>query len=571
MSDRPFELAWTPAGMVARIRLRGRSVLTSAMLNRGTAFTLAEREALGLTGLLPDGVSTIEGQLPRVYAQYRRQPDDLAKNIFLGHVRDRNEVLFYRLLTEHIEEMLPIVYTPTVGTAIERYSLEFGRPRGVYLSVEHPDQVETAFRNYGLGPDDVDLIVATDSEGILGIGDWGVGGIAIAVGKLAVYTAAAGLHPRRIIPVVLDTGTDNPALLGEDMYLGIRHPRVRGEKYDQLIDAYVSAATKLFPNAMLHWEDFGAANAHRVLMKYAATCCTFNDDIQGTAAVVLAAALCAVRAAGTRMSDQTVVIHGAGTAGAGIADSLRQVMIDEGLSPDEATARFYALGSKGLLTTDYPGKLRDFQVPYARQAAEAAGWQHDEDGRIGLAEVVTRTRPTMLIGTSTQPGAFSERIVTEMAAHTERPVIMPLSNPTSHSEAQAADLIAWTGGRALIATGSPFPPVTYAGVEYQVAQANNALIFPGLGLGVTVSRARRVSDGMLAAAADALAGLSDAATPGTAVLPPVSSLRDVSAAVAEAVARAAQAEGLSDVSLDGLPERVRAAMWEPAYPKAEAI
>jgi len=571
MSDRPYELAWTPEGMVARVRLRGRSVLTTAMLNRGTAFTLAEREALGLTGLLPDGVSTIESQLHRAYAQYRRQPDDLAKNIFLGHVRDRNEVLFYRLLTDHIHEMLPIVYTPTVGTAIERYSLEFGRPRGVYLSVDHPDQVETAFRNYGLGPDDVDLIVATDSEGILGIGDWGVGGIAIAVGKLAVYTAAAGLHPRRVIPVVLDAGTDNPRLLAEDVYVGIRHPRVRGERYDELIEAYVSTATRLFPNALLHWEDFGAANAHRILMKYTGTCCTFNDDIQGTAAVVLAAALCAVRATGTRMSDQTVVIHGAGTAGIGIADALRQVMIDEGLSGDEATARFYALGSKGLLTSNYPGKLRDFQVPYARQAAEVAGWRHDEDGRIGLAEVVTRSRPTVLIGTSTQPGAFSEAIVTEMAAHVARPIIMPLSNPTSHSEAQAADLIAWTGGRALIATGSPFPPVDYDGVEYQVAQANNALIFPGLGLGVAVSKARRVSDGMLAAAANALAGLSDAATPGAAVLPPVTSLRAVSAAVAEAVARAAQAEGLSDVPLDGLPERVREAMWEPAYPKVEAI
>ena len=571
MSDRPYELAWTPEGVVARVRLRGSSVLWSPMLNRGTAFTLAEREALGLTGLLPDGVSTIEGQLRRVYAQYLRQPDDLARNLHLGQVRNRNEVLFYRLLTEHIHEMLPIVYTPTVGTVIERYSLEFGRPRGVYLSVDHPDQVETAFRNYGLGPDEVDLIVATDSEGILGIGDWGVGGIAIADGKLAVYTAAAGLHPRRVIPVVLDTGTDNQGLLAEDMYLGERHPRVRGERYDELIEAYVSTATRLFPNALLHWEDFGAANAHRILMKYAGTCCTFNDDIQGTAAVVLAAALSAARAAGTPMLDQTVVIHGAGTAGIGIADVLRQVMIDDGLSPDEATARFYALGSKGLLTSDYPGKLRDFQVPYARPAAEVADWHHDEDGRIGLAEVVTRSRPTMLIGTSTQPGAFSEAIVTEMAAHVARPIIMPLSNPTSHSEAQAADLIAWTGGRALIATGSPFPPVDHDGVEYQVAQANNALIFPGLGLGVTVSRARRVSDGMLAAAADALARLSDATTPGAAVLPPVTSLREVSAAVAEAVARAAQAEGLSDVPLDGLAERVRQAMWEPAYPKVEAI
>ncbi len=571
MSERPFELAWTAEGMVARVRLRGSSVLYSPMLNRGTAFTLAEREALGLTGLLPDGVSTIEGQLRRVYAQYLRQPDDLAKNLYLGNLRDRNEVLFYRLLTEHIAEMLPIVYTPTVGTAIERYSLEFGRPRGVYLSVDHPGQIETAFRNYGLGPDDVDLIVATDSEGILGIGDWGVGGIAIAVGKLAVYVAAAGLHPRRVIPVVLDAGTDNAALLAEEMYLGSRHPRVRGERYDELIDAYVTTATRLFPNAMLHWEDFGAANAHRILTKYAGTCCTFNDDIQGTAAVVLAAALCAVRATGTRMSDQTVVIHGAGTAGIGIADALRQVMISEGLSPGQATGRFYALGSKGLLSSDYPGTLRDFQVPYARSVAEVSSWRRDADGRIDLAEVVARSRPSMLIGTSTQPGVFSEAIITEMAAHTARPVIMPLSNPTSHSEAQPADLIAWTGGRALIATGSPFPPVEHDGTVYQIAQANNALIFPGLGLGVTVSRARRVSDGMLAAAANALADLSDAAAPGAAVLPPVTSLRDVSAAVAVAVARAAQAEGLSDARLDSPAEQVRQAMWEPVYPRVEPI
>jgi malate dehydrogenase (oxaloacetate-decarboxylating) len=571
MRDRPIEFDQT--GTVARVRLRGTAVLSSPMLNRGTAFTLAEREALGLTGLLPGGVSTIEGQLRRVYAQYLRQPDDLAKSLHLGQIRNRNEVLFYRLLTEHIHEMLPIVYTPTVGTVIERYSLEFQRPRGVYLSVDRPDQVEEAFRNYGLGADEVDLIVATDSEGILGIGDWGVGGIAIADGKLAVYTAAAGLHPLRVIPVVLDTGTDNEALLAEDMYLGARHPRVRDERYDQLIDAYVSTATKLFPHAMLHWEDFGAANARRILLKYAGTHCTFNDDIQGTAAVVLAAALCAARAAGVPMRDQVIVIHGAGTAGIGIADVLRQVMIDDGLSPDEATARFWALGSKGLLLADgYPGTLRDFQVPYARTAAEVAGWQRGADGRIDLAEVVARTRPTMLIGTSTQPGAFSEAIVTAMAEHAERPVIMPLSNPTSRSEAQAADLIAWTGGRALIATGSPFPPVSYGGVEYQVAQANNALIFPGLGLGVTISRARRVSDGMLAAAASALAEMADCTNPGAAVLPPVTRMREVSAAVAEAVARTAVAEGLSEVPLDGLPERVRAAMWEPAYPEVvEAI
>jgi malate dehydrogenase (oxaloacetate-decarboxylating) len=571
MLERPYELASTPEGMVARVRLRGSSVLSSPMLNRGTAFTLAERETLGLTGLLPDSVSTIEGQLRRVYAQYLRQPDDLTKNLYLANLRDRNEVLFYRLLTDHIEEMLPIVYTPTVGTAIERFSHEFGRPRGVYLSVNNPDQVETAFRNYGLGADDVDLIVATDSEGILGIGDWGVGGIQIAIGKLAVYVAAAGLHPRRVIPVVLDTGTDNPALLAEDMYLGNRHARIRGERYDELIDAYVTAATRLFPNAMLHWEDFGAANAHRILAKYAGACRTFNDDMQGTAAVVLAAALGAVRAAGTRMRDQRVVIHGAGTAGIGIADALRQVMIDDGLSPADATKCFYALGSKGLLTSDYAGTMRDFQVPYARPATEVSTWRRDEDGRIGLAEVVTHSRPTILIGTSTQPGVFSKAIVTEMAAHVRRPIIMPLSNPTSRSEARPADLIAWTEGRALIAAGSPFLPVPYNGLRYQIAQANNALIFPGLGLGVTVSRARRVSDGMLAAAATALAGLSDPTAPGAAVLPPITSLRTVSAAVAVAVARAAQAEGLSEIRLDNPADQVREAMWVPAYPKIEPI
>jgi malate dehydrogenase (oxaloacetate-decarboxylating) len=571
IAGRPFELAWTPDGMVARVRLRGRSVLASPLLNRGTAFTSAEREALDLAGLLPDAISTMEVQLARVYGQYEREPSDLAKNLYLANLRDRNEVLFYRLLTEHIAEMLPVVYTPTVGTAIERYSLEYGRPRGVYLSVDHHDEIETAFRNYGLGPEDVDLIVATDSEGILGIGDWGVGGIAIALGKLALYVAAAGLHPSRIIPVVLDAGTDNQALLDDPMYVGNRHPRVRGGRYDELIDAYVATATRMFPHAMLHWEDFGAANAHRILARYAGSCCTFNDDIQGTAAVVLAAALGAVRVAGTRMRDQTVVIHGAGTAGIGIADVLRQVMIAAGMPADQATSRFWALGSRGLLTSDYAGTMRDFQVPYARPAAEVASWRRDGDGRIGLAEVVARTRPTMLIGTSTQPGVFSEDIVTEMAAHTGRPIIMPLSNPTSRSEGRPADLIAWTGGRALIATGSPFEPVSYDGVRYEIAQANNALIFPGLGLGVTVARARRVSDGMLAAAAAALAGLSDTVTPGAAVLPPVTSLRQVSAAVGAAVAQAAQAEGLAQAQLDVPAKQVAQAMWAPAYPAIQPI
>ena len=567
-----YELSGTGDGIVARVALRGNAVLASPILNRGTAFTLAEREQLGLTGLLPDGVSTIEGQLQRVYGQFLAQPDDLAKNLYLATLRDRNEVLFYRLLTEHLEEMLPIVYTPTIGTAIEQFSRVYGgRPRGVHLSVNHPGQVEKAFRNYGLGPDDVDLIVATDSEGILGIGDWGVGGIQIAIGKLAVYVAAAGLHPRRIIPVVLDTGTDNQALLDDDMYLGNRRPRVRGDQYEELLDAYVATATRMFPNAMLHWEDFGAGNARRILAKYAQRCLTFNDDMQGTAAVVLAASMCALRAAGTRMRDQRVVIHGAGTAGIGIADALRQEMITDGLTPDEATARIFALGSRGLLTTDYAGTLRDFQVPYARPAAETASWERDPDGCVGLAEVVARARPTMLIGTSTQPGVFSEPIVTEMAAHAERPIIMPLSNPTARSEGIPADLIAWTRGRALVATGSPFPPVSYGGVRYDIAQANNALLFPGIGLGVTVARAARLSDGMLAAAAGAVAARSDATAPGAAILPPVTALRAVSAAVAEAVAWAAVAEGLARVPVPDPAAAVAAAMWTPAYPKIEAV
>ncbi|MEP6980839.1 MAG: oxaloacetate-decarboxylating malate dehydrogenase, partial [Nakamurella sp.] len=319
MRDVSYQLAFEDSGVVARISSRGNAVLAAPTINRGTAFTLEERNSLGLTGLLPTGVSSLEGQVRRVYAQYREQSSDLRKWVYLANLRDRNEVLFYRLLTEHLSEMLPVVYTPTVGLAIERFSHEFRRPRGVYLSVDHPEDVETALRNTGLGEDDVDLLVATDSEGILGIGDQGVGGIEISIGKLAVYTAAAGLHPRRVVPVVLDMGTDNLTLLNDDMYLGERHARVRGQRYDDLIDAYVTACAKLFPHAMLHWEDFGASNARRILDKYAGTCCTFNDDMQGTAAVVLAAAFSAVKAAGTRIRDQRVVIYGAGTAGLGIA------------------------------------------------------------------------------------------------------------------------------------------------------------------------------------------------------------------------------------------------------------
>ena len=565
-----YELVRSADGYVARIHARGAAVLATPRINRGTAFTFEERRQLGLTGLLPSGVSTLDRQVRRTYAQYRSQPSDLARWVYLANLRDRNEVLFYRLLSEHIEEMLPVVYTPTVGLAIERFSHEFRRSRGVYLSVDHPEEVEIALRNTELGAEDVDLLVATDAEGILGIGDQGVGGIEISVGKLAVYTAAAGIHPSRVLPVMLDMGTDNLTLLNDEMYLGARHARVRDERYDELVDAYVTACQKLFPHAMLHWEDFGASNARRILNKYADQVCTFNDDMQGTAAVVLAAIFSGLGVTGSRMRDQRVVIHGSGTAGLGIADIMRDVMVREGLTREEATRRFYALDRTGLITDDRAATLRDFQVPYARPAGEIANWSRSGDG-IGLADVVANAEPTMLIGTSTQPAAFTEQVVRQMASKVERPIIMPLSNPTSKCEALPQDLIRWTEGRALVATGSPFPPVTYDGRTYQIAQANNALIFPGLGLGVTVAKASRINEPMLEAAADAVAELSDAMTLGAALLPPVDSLRMVSAAVGIAVALAAEKEGLAQVELSSPVQQVHQAMWRPEYPQIELI
>jgi malate dehydrogenase (oxaloacetate-decarboxylating) len=570
VSERPYELITTPNGLIARIRVRGNDVLRIPILNRGTAFTEDERRALGLVGLLPTGVSSMDAQVRRTYGQYRSQPDALAKHLYLAALRDRNEVLFYRLLAEHLQEMLPIVYTPTIGEVIERFSHEYNRPRGVFLSIDHPEDIDDSLANYGLGADDCDLIVATDSEGILGIGDQGVGGIQISIGKLTVYTAAGGIHPRRVIPVVLDVGTDNLRLLNDELYLGARHARVRDQRYDEFIDAYVTAATKLFPHALLHWEDFGAGNARRILDRYAGSCCTFNDDMQGTAAVVFAAILAAIRVSRAALRDQRVVILGAGTAGLGIADMMRDAMVREGLSVEEATRRFWALDRKGLLTDDRTAGMRDFQVPYAHPAGEVSGWA-GPDGAIRLAEVVAHARPTILIGTSTQPGAFSEQIVRTMASQVERPIILPLSNPTSRCEALPEDLIRWTDGRALVATGSPFPPVDHDGRRFVVAQANNALVFPGLGLGVAVSRARRISDTMLAAAADAVAELSDASQPGSALLPPVDDLRLVSAAVGIAVAKAAAADGLAQVELQDPVQQVHEAMWRPEYPRVEAV
>ncbi len=563
--------AYGPDQRVLDVDVRGSALLSSAHINRGTAFTFAERQALGLVGLLPSGVVKMSGQLRRVYEQYRAQPDNLSKNLYLQSMRERNEVLFYRLLAEHIGEMLPIVYTPTIGEAIEKFSHWYSRPHGVFLDIEHPEQIEESFDNYGRGADDVDIVCVTDSEGILGIGDQGVGGVQIAVGKLAVYTAAAGIHPRRSIPVVLDVGTDNLALLNDDLYLGVRHARVRGERYDAFVERFVSVVRARFPHALIHWEDFGAANAHRILERYRQECLTFNDDIQGTAAVVCAAALAAVRATGTLMSDQRIVVYGAGTAGIGIADLLRDEMIREGLTQEEANRRFWCMGSRGLISEHLGDRMRDFQRPYARTLSEVNAWRGVRPDRVGLPEVMEHVRPTVLIGTSAQARAFSEGIVKRMAAHTERPVIMPLSNPTAKAEAAAADLLRWTGGRALIATGSPFEPIEFNGERFEFAQANNALVFPGLGLGASVCRATRMSDGMIAAASRAVADLADPDGPGRRLLPAMNQLRTVSATVALAVCKAAAREGLATRELENPVQAVIEAMWKPHYLPVRAV
>jgi malate dehydrogenase (oxaloacetate-decarboxylating) len=543
--------------------LRGREIIERSLLNKGTAFTEEERKDLGLVGLLPPAVLTLEEQTKRAYQQYHKQPDDLAKNVYLRALQDRNEVLFYKLLSEHLPEMLPVVYDPTVGQAIKLYSHEYRRPRGVYLSVDHPEEIEESFKNYGLGPDDVDLIVASDAEEILGIGDWGVGGIAISVGKLAVYTAAAGIHPGRTIPVIIDAGTNNEGLLNDPYYIGNRHSRVRGEKYDAFIDEYVKVATKLFPKAMLHWEDFGISNARRILNRYKDKMCTFNDDIQGTGAITLAALISAVKITGTPLSENRVLIFGSGTAGIGNADQIRAAMQTEGLSDEDAYRRFWCVDVQGLLTDDMED-LHDFQRPYARPASEVKDWKSGKNG-IDMLETIKRVKPTAMIGTSTAYGAFTEEIVKEMAKQVERPIIFPLSNPTERTEAFPSDLIEWTDGKALVATGLPYDPVEYEGTSYEIGQANNALLYPGLGLGVITSRAKLVTDRMITTAAEAVADMVDSTKPGASLLPDVRNLRVSSATIAVEVVKAAVEEGVAQTEITDAVQQVQNAMWQPVY------
>jgi malate dehydrogenase (oxaloacetate-decarboxylating) len=538
-------------------------VLDDPIRNRGVAFSAADREALGLTGRLPAAMLTMEEQAERAYRQLQRQGGDLAKNVYLEQLHDRNETLYYRLLAEHLAELLPVVYDPTVGEAIEKYSHEYRRPRGIYLSIDRPDDIAKAFATLELGPGDVDLIVCTDAEEILGIGDWGVGGIQIAVGKLAVYTAAAGIDPRRVIPVSLDVGTDNEALLNDPLYLGNRHARVRGADYDAFIRRYLEVASALFPGALLHFEDFGPGNARRILVTYGDKYRIFNDDMQGTGAITLAATLSALKVTGVPMRKQKLVVFGAGTAGVGIADQLRDAMIRDGASGAQATAQVWLVDKQGLLTSDMTG-LRDYQEPYARDPAEVKGWASGGRG-ISLLDTVRHVAPTILLGTSTAHGAFTREVIETMSAGVERPVVFPISNPTSRIEAMPADVIAWSAGKALVATGIPVAPVDYGGVRYQIGQANNALLYPGLGLGTIVAGASKVTAGMLLAAAEAVAGQVDVSAPGAALVPAVDNLRASSATTAVAVVNAAVADGVATSKPDNPVQAVQDAMWQPVY------
>ncbi len=544
---------------------RGMDLLDTPLLNKGTAFTEDERTAFGLHGLLPPHVETLEEQTARAYEAYQLNESDLERHIYLRALQDTNEVLFYQLLLDHIEEMTPIVYTPTVALACEQFSHIYRRPRGLFVSYPHRDAIATLLENR---PNlQVDIIVVTDGERILGIGDQGVGGLGIPIGKLSLYTLIGGIRPERTLPIVLDVGTNNRERLSDPEYLGWRHERIAGQAYFDFVDQFVQVLKQQLPDTCLQWEDFATPHARPLLDRYCDQLLTFNDDIQGTAAVVLGAILSAVKVTGKTLKDQQIVILGAGSAGIGVADGLREAMKEEGLSEREALERFWLIDVKGLLHSARQD-LTPEQKPYAQSQDRVAGWPRTREGQIGLAEVISQINATILIGLSTVGGAFSEQIVRAMARKTERPIIFPLSNPTAKSEAKPEDLFRWTDGRALVATGSPFAPVEYAGRKTAIAQCNNVYIFPAIGLGAVAARARRVTDGMMRAAAQALAENSPALKERSApLLPPLRDLRRVAAEIAVAAGLQAQKDGVAPlIPREELRRRVLATQWTPAYP-----
>ncbi|HET7023416.1 MAG TPA: NAD-dependent malic enzyme [Xanthobacteraceae bacterium] len=544
--------------------LFGYELLNDPLLNKGTAFSEEERDAFELHGLLPPSVATLEEQVARRMQAFRQLSSDLERYVFLRGLQDSVEVLFYALLLHDLAGMLPVVYTPTVGIGCQEFSHTFRKPRGLFLSFPHMGQIKRILANPRF--DNVEAIVVTDGERILGLGDQGAGGMGIPIGKLSLYTACGGLHPATTLPILLDSGTNNSQCLADPVYVGWKHERVRGTEYDKFIDTFVSAVTERWPNVLLQWEDFARDNATRLLERYRNRLCTFNDDIQGTAVVTTGTLLSAINVTRVPLTDQRIAVLGAGSAGIGVSSLLLKAMLADGLSEQEARSRFYLVDRNGLLVEGMSG-LVDFQKPFTRSRAELAGWRLEQPERIELVDVVRNARPTVLIGVSGQPGAFPERVVRTMAEGTPQPIIFPLSNPTSRSEATPDDLLAWTEGRAVIGTGSPFPPVLKNGISMRIDQTNNSYVFPGIGLGAITARAKRITDGMLLAAARALADMSPSKSdPKANLLPPVSELRDVSYRVALAVAAQAQSEGVAEhTSREELEACVRLKMWTPTY------
>ena len=559
---------------VLRTSLYGRDLLVNPRLNKGTAFTEAERDLFGLHGLLPPHVGNLEDQRERRKRVLDSRPTVFGKYSNMRDLQDNNETLFYSLIAHNVEELLPIVYTPAVGEGCQRFSEIWRKPRGVFLSYPNKDRIEQILADPHY--DAVRCIVVSDGERILGLGDQGAGGMGIPIGKMALYTALGGIPPEHCLPVLLDVGTDNEALLNEPIYIGWQHHRIRGQQYDDFVEAFVSVVERRWPHILLQWEDFAGTNASRLLERYRDRLCTFNDDIQGTAAVTTATLLAAVNATGVPLGKQTIAMFGAGSAGIGIINLLIAAMREQGLSEEQARSRIYAFNRYGLLVEGGKG-IRPEQQPLARKREDVAGWKlaaaSAATGDISLLDVVRNAHITVLAGVSAQAGAFTEEIVREMAQHTPRPVIFPLSNPTSRSEAAPADLLRWTDGRAIVGTGSPYAPVEINGKQVRIAQINNSYIFPGLALGILVSRARRVTDGMIMAAAKALASLSPArADADAALLPPIADSRKVSLFVAAAVGRQAMTDGVADaIDETAFAQSLRDYVWEPEYVPYERI
>ena len=535
-------------------------ILNNPFLNKGTAFTLEERKELGLIGLLPPYVQTIEEQAAQTYAQMQTKANDLEKRLFLMEIFNTNRTLFYYLFSQHLEEFNPIVYDPTIADTIEGYSDLFVDPQYAgYLDINHPENIEATLKN-AAGDREIRLIVVTDAEGILGIGDWGTNGVDISVGKLMVYTGAAGIDPSMVLPLVIDAGTNREELRNNPNYLGNRHERVRGDRYYDFIDQFVQTAERLFPKLYLHWEDFGRLNAANILEKYRKQIPTFNDDIQGTGIVTLGGIFGSLDISGEKLTDQVYLCYGGGTAGAGIASRVLREMVSEGLSEEEAYKRFFMVDKQGLLFDDMDD-LTPEQKPFAKKRADFS----NADKLTDLLEVVKTVKPTILVGTSTQPNTFTKEIVEAMCENTERPMIFPLSNPTKLAEASAKDLIEWSDGKAFVATGIPADTVSYKGVDYVIGQANNALIYPGLGLGMLASEASLLTDEMIGAAAHSLSGIVNPGQPGAPVLPPFKYVADVSIKVAEAVAKKAQEQGLARAKETDMAKAVRDLKWYPEY------